>query len=408
MNTKSNSRAWAIVGFFTLFMAAMTYNLIIFPACAVDSMEKYAIGQAELTTLASVTAVVGVFAGILFGRMLDTKDVRKSILIFMTLGTVLFFIRALIEGYVPVMILTFLASLCVGICQVAGPKVVGTWFPPESVGTAMSFLTAGAGIGSAGGFALGAILGIEKGLLSVGVFYLILTVIWLAIGKEGPFKVEIPPEAIEASKKGASRVYKSHSWWMVILAYSMAVTSSQLVNSYMINAFVSKGLEATQASAMATLLNLSLMIGGFIMTGILGVVKKFNILLAISQIGSAAFILAGWFLPIGTVTWVCVVLGGLLFGGSLGLCVGRVPLVPMTGQFGPENIGSASGFTETIKGVISFLLPIVVANILGTNFNGIFIVFAACCLVCVICGSVLIPELGEKGKLFQEAQKKVA
>ena len=30
---------------------------------------------------------------------------------------------------------------------------------------------------------------------------------------------------------------------MIIIAYSMAVTSSLLINSYMINAFVSKGLD---------------------------------------------------------------------------------------------------------------------------------------------------------------------
>lgn len=405
-NSKSTGSAWIVVIFFTLFMAVMTYNLIIFPACAVDTMAVFGIGQAELTTLSSVTSVVGVFAGILFGRMLDTKDVRKSIMLFMAIGVVLFFIRAFVSAYIPVMILTFLASLSIGICQVAGPKVVGTWFPPEKVGTAMSFLTAGAGIGSAGGFALGAILGIHNGLLSVGIAYLVLLIFWVAIGREGPYKVVIPPEALEASKKGAGKVYTSPSLWMVILAYSMAVTSSLLINSYMINSFVSKGLEPAQASAMATFLNLALMVGGFVMTAILGVVKRFNILLAVAMIGSAVLVLVGWFLPIGTITWVCVILGGLFFGGSLGLCVGRVPLIPMTGQFGPENIGTASGFTETVKGVISFVLPIVVANVLGTNFNGIFVVFAVCCVLTVVFGSVLIPELGEKGKLFQQTHKK--
>lgn len=78
----------------------------------------------------------------------------------------------------------------------------------------------------------------------------------------------------------------------------------------------------------------------------------------------------------------------------------------MTGDFGPESIGAASGFNETIKGIIAFVLPILVANALGTNFNGIFIVFAVCCVICTLCGSVMVPELGEKGKLFQEMQKK--
>lgn len=405
-NEKSSSgRSMLIVAFFTLFMAIMTLNLIVFPACALTTMEVFGVAQAELTTLTSVTSVVGVFGGIIFGRMLDTKDVRRSITVFMAVGVVLFFVRAFMTSYVPVIVLTFLASLCVGICQVAGPKVVPTWFPPEKVGTAMSFLNAGAGIGSALGFAVGGILGIKNAMLLVGVLYLALLIMWLAIGGEGPYKMEMPPMP-DNSRGGSGSVYKSKNLWMIIIAFSMAVTSSQLVNSYMINAFVGKGLSATAASAMGTVLNLSLLFGGFIMTAILNSYKKFNPLLAVAMIGSAILILAGWFLPIGTVTWVCVILGGLFFGGSLGLCAGRIPLLPMTGDFGPESIGAASGFNETIKGIIGFLLPIIVANALGTNFNGIFIVFAVCCVICTICGSLMIPELGERGKLFQQMQKK--
>lgn len=401
---KDSGRAMGIVAFFTLFMAIMTFNLIVFPACALSTMEVLGVGQAELTTLTSVTSVVGVFGGIIFGRMLDTKDVRKSIMTFMAIGVVLFFVRAFMTSYIPVMILTFLASFCVGICQVAGPKVVATWFPPENVGTAMSFLNAGAGIGSALGFAVGGILGIKNAMLLVGILYLTLLIFWLVIGGEGPYKMEMPP--VQNAGNGSGAVYKSKNLWMIIIAFSMAVTSSQLVNSYMINSFVSKGLSPASASAMGTALNLSLLIGGFIMTAILNFVKKFNPLLAVAMIGSAILILAGWFLPIGTITWVCVILGGLFFGGSLGLCAGRIPLLPMTGDFGPENIGAASGFNETIKGIIGFVLPIVVANALGTNFNGIFIVFAICCVICTVCGSLMIPELGERGKLFQETQKR--
>ena len=401
---KDSGRAMGIVAFFTLFMAIMTFNLIVFPACALSTMEVLGVGQAELTTLTSVTSVVGVFGGIIFGRMLDTKDVRKSIMTFMAIGVVLFFVRAFMTSYIPVMILTFLASFCVGICQVAGPKGVATWFPPENVGTAMTFLNAGAGIGSALGFAVGGILGIKNAMLLVGILYLALLIFWIIIGGEGPYKMEMPPA--QDAGNGSGAVYKSKNLWMIIIAFSMAVTSSQLVNSYMINSFVSKGLSPASASAMGTALNLSLLIGGFIMTAILNSVKKFNPLLAVAMIGSAILILAGWFLPIGTITWVCVILGGLFFGGSLGLCAGRIPLLPMTGDFGPENIGAASGFNETIKGIIGFVLPIVVANALGTNFNGIFIVFAVCCVICTVCGSLMIPELGERGKLFQETQKR--
>ena len=79
MNNQVSGRAWIITGFFTLFMAVMTFNLIVFPACAGDTMEAYAIGQAGLTTLASVTSVVGLFAGIIFGPLLDRFGSRRRL-----------------------------------------------------------------------------------------------------------------------------------------------------------------------------------------------------------------------------------------------------------------------------------------------------------------------------------------
>lgn len=395
----------AIVVFFTLFMACMTYNLIIYPACAVTAMGAFGIGQAELTTLTSVTSVVGVFSGIIFGRMLDTQDVRSRIILFMVIGVVLFFVRAFIYVYIITVVLTFLASFCIGICQVAAPKVLATWYPPEKVGTVSTLFVAGSGIGSAGGFALGGFLGIHGALLSVAIVFTVLLVYWIIIGREGPFKPAAPPEGEDAPKEKASSVYKSKNLWLIIIAYSLAMTASMTMNSYVVNAFISKGLSPGEASGMGTVLNLCLLAGGFIMTAILGKYQRFNPLLSIAMIGGGAFIMAAWFIPIGGITWILVGLGGLFFGGSLGLCVGRIPLLPVTGDFSPALIGTATGFAETVKGLISFVLPIILAYSFGTNFSGIFVAFAVCCIITFVAGGLLIPELGERGKLMKESKQ---
>lgn len=395
-NTKNGTQAWAVVAFFTLFMASMTYNLIVYPACAVTTMDLFAIGQAELTTLSSVTSVVGVFCGIIFGRMLDKKDVRRSILLYMAIGSALFFVRAFVYVYLITVVLTFLASFCTGICQVAAPKVLATWFPPEQVGTVSSFFVAGSGLGSAVGFSLGAALGIKGALLSIAVIFTALTLFWLLIGKEGPYKQAAPAGDAEMPKGSASDVYKSRNLWYIIIAYSMAMTASLTMNSYVVNAFISKGVSASTASGIGTVLNMCLLFGGFIMTAILGKVNRFNPLMIASMAGGGGFMLAAWFLPFGGVTYAFVGLAGLFFGGSLGLCIGRIPLLHLTGDFSPALIGTASGFAETVKGLISFILPIVLAYSFGTNFNGIFIVFAICCVIALITGGILIPELGKK------------
>jgi NNP family nitrate/nitrite transporter-like MFS transporter len=403
-NQRSLTHAWAVVAFFTLFMASMTYNLIVYPACAVTAMDVFGIGQAELTTLASVTSVVGVFTGIIFGRMLDTRDVRKSIILFMAAGTILFFIRAFIFVYIVTLVLTFLASFCTGICQVAAPKVLATWFPPEEVGTVSSLFVAGSGLGSAGGFVIGAALGIKGALMSVAVIFAVLVIFWIVIGQEGPYKQAAAPGGEAVVQEKASAVYKSKNLWLIIAAYSMAMTASLTMNSYVVNAFISKGLSPTEATGAGTVLNMCLLVGGFLMTAILGKVKRFNPLMEASMAGGGICVLAAWFLPVSSFTFVLLGLGGLFFGGSLGLCVGRIPLVPLTGDFSQALIGTATGFAETVKGLISFILPIVLAYTFGTNFNGIFIMYGICCAIAFLCGGLLIPELGENGKLFQQAK----
>jgi MFS family permease len=398
---QSAVRGWAIVIWFTCWMACMTYNLVVFPAYAPVTMETYGIEQVGLTTLASVTSVVGAVTGLFFGRLLDTKNVKLLIVVFMAIGIVLFFARAFMTSYPVVVALTFLASACVGIVQVAQPKVINSWFPPEKIGIAMVLGGAGAGIGSAGGFALGAVISMQTALLAIGGIYLVLLVVWVFIGGEGGYKTADQAEAQAAIQGKTSTVFKSKYLWFIMIALALAVTCSLLVNTYMINAFLSKGLEPVQTSLMATALNLSLLLGGFLMTPILAFVKRFNLLLIICMAGGGVFVLLGWFMPLGIQTWIFVVIGGLMFGGSLGLCAGRIPLIPLTGQYTPELIGTASGLNETFKSLFSFVVPILVATALGANFNGIFITFAICCALTVVFGALLVPELGEKGEIFK-------
>ena len=80
--------------------------------------------------------------------------------------------------------------------------------------------------------------------------------------------------------------------------------------------------------------------------------------------------------------------------------------MPLTGQFSQEYIGTASGAMETIKGVLTFVLPIAIAQWFQTNYNGIFIAFAVLCAIGLVTGGILVPELGPKGQLQKDAKLK--
>ncbi|MEA4814068.1 MAG: MFS transporter [Oscillospiraceae bacterium] len=402
MGTKTNGRAWIIVAFFTLFMAIMTFNLIVFPACAVDTMNTYNIGQAGLTTLASVTSVVGLFAGIVFGPMLDKIGSRKTIMIAMIIGVALFYVRAVVASYAVVVALTFLASFFVGVCQVSAAKVLDSWFTKDKVSVAFAFQAGGAGIGSASVFVIGAAIGLHNCLLLIAVAYTVLWVIWLIIGKDGPIAVENAKPPVG----GTAKVYKSSYVWFLSIATSCAVGGTLLVNTYCINAFLSKGLAPSGAALMGTVINLSLLVGGYFGAFLMGTIKRYNTVAIICFVGGGIGYLLAWFTPLGVNTWIFMIIGGLIMGGGIGTCSSRTPLVPLTGQFPQECIGTASGALETIKGVLTFVFPIAIASLFPTNYNAIFITFAIVCVVGIIFGALLIPELGPKGKLQQDAAAK--
>lgn len=71
-----------------------------------------------------------------------------------------------------------------------------------------------------------------------------------------------------------------------------------------------------------------------------------------------------------------------------------------------EDVGIAGGMNNTAVGICGFVLPTIVANVVGSNYTVIFTLMAIFLVVIAIIGGVLMPELGEKGKLAQQAREK--
>ena len=53
-------------------------------------------------------------------------------------------------------------------------------------------------------------------------------------------------------------------------------------------------------------------------------------------------------------------------------------------------------------GICAFVIPTLVANFVGDNYTGIFTVFLVLLVICAVVGGILLPELGEKGKIAKK------
>ena len=114
--------------------------------------------------------------------------------------------------------------------------------------------------------------------------------------------------------------------------------------------------------------------------------------------------LLSFLVPASVLTFVFLFVGGFGCAAAQPLGFARVGLIPLTGEFGVENVGVAGGMNNTAMGIGPFVIPTAVAWACGNDYLAVFIVLAAGFVVMGVIGGVLLPELGEKGKLAQAAK----
>ena len=219
-----------------------------------------------------------------------------------------------------------------------------------------------------------------------------------------------PQEAADAPAVGegapavsTAAVMRSKNMWLVMICSFVACSMPLLFNSYVVNAFLDKGMEPALTSLLGVVFNISLVCGAILAGTVAGKVGKYNGVYLICCVVGGICIGLTYFVPMGPLTFVCLALGGVISAGSLSLNLTRVGLLFLTGDFGPENNGIAGGMNNTAMGLGMFILPTVTAAIMGNNYVGVFTTIVALFIVIGVIGRFLMPELGEKGELAQKA-----
>lgn len=395
---------WAILFILVFGTAMLNFSNLIFASRPTDVMAQFNMTQAQLTAISVVGQLPGAFFSVLIGRMADKKGVRMLPGVLLALAAACQIWRCFAADFVSLFIITFLAGALFLPTQVLQGKMLGVWFPREEMGTAMGIYGAAAGLGTTLAFAFGGMFPtIHSAFILIAVGYVLEAVLWFAIAKM-PAGLGSGP-APDMPKGSMRNVIKSKNMWMLMICGGLSVGAALLLNTYLINAFLAKGLDPAAASGIATLLNVCLLIGSVLSGLVVSKVGRYNIPYVVICIGGAVLYYLAYMLPISGLTYVLVAAGGIIVAGSIGVNMARIPLLPLTGEFGPEDVGVAGGMNNTAVGICAFVLPVLVANFVGDNYTMIFTLMAAFLIVIAIIGGVIMPELGEKGKLAQNAEK---
>ena len=383
MKQHSAAYKWVVLAILMIGTAILYYSNMIFAVRAPDTMAKFAINEGQLAAISTIGCLPGAFLSVAVGRVLDKKGVKLFTALALVLTLACMVWRIFASTYIELMLATVLIGAFLLPITIVGPKMVGGLFRPDEMPLAMGFFYPS----------------LESAFLGVSVLGCVLLLGWVIIVKE-PEAPPAPAGGSVQAKGQLAKVLKSPNMWKVMFCSGFAVGSSILINTYLTQAFSANGASVEMASTIGTVLNLCLILGGILSGAVIGKLGKINIPYAFICIVGGALYLLAYLMPVGPLTYVLVALAGLICSGSVGVSFTRIPLLPLTGDFGEESIGTATGMNQTALGVMSFLVPTVIASIAGSNYTLVFILVFIFLVLCGIVG-LITPELGEKGKLAQ-------
>lgn len=400
---KNSIYKWTVLAILILGTALLYYSNMIF-AVRVDTLAKFGISQGQLTAISTIGCLPGAFLSVIVGKILDEKGIKIFTAVTLALTLACMIWRVYADSYAVLLIATVLIGTFLLPVTIAGPKMLGGLFEPSQIPLAMGFYGAAGGVGTTLAFATGNVYpSLETAFAGVSVCGAILLISWALIVKEAKAPASAEPK--QGNGKGSlGSVLKSKNMLKVMFCSGFAVGASLLINTYLVQAFVAKGLDPAAASSVGTVMNLCLIIGGILSGAVIAKIGLINLPYTFICVVGGALVLLAYFMPFGGFTYVLVGLAGIIMSGSVGVSFTRIPLLPLTGDFEPEAVGTATGMNQTAIGIMSFALPTIIATIAGDNYKLVFII-AFIFLVLVALVGLTIPELGQKGKLAQHTEK---
>lgn len=381
------------------------YSSLIFTV-RIDTLEVFHMNPVQLATISTVGGIPGAVFSVYIGNLLDRRGIRMFVGGATALAVGCMAARVFMTSYMGLMLTTVLIGMFLLPIIIVGPKMLGGLFEPEHIPFAMGCYGAAGGMGTTLAFATGPVYeSVQAALAGVTVIGAVTLALWLVFCRADSVKKEEQP-GTQAPKGAFAKVLKSPNMWKTMICGGCAVGASLIVNTSLVYGFMERGFDA---GLLGTVLNICLILGGILSGMVLGRIGKFNMpYLFICVCGGFLFLL-GWLVTPGVLSYVLYALAGLIASASVGVNFTRIPLLYMTGDFGIEMTGAASGMLQTALGIFQFVVPTAAAGIAvtadgGTNYTMKFVLAFALLVAAGFLG-LTIPELGVKGKLAQEAAK---
>ncbi|WEV36816.1 MFS transporter [Lactobacillus sp. ESL0677] len=373
---KLTSYRWVILAIAAGLDAISNYVQFQISALATQIMPALHITPAQFSSLLMAPMLVAVFLSIPAGSLADRYGAKKVVTVGLVISVIGAFGRLWASNFISLMIMLLMFGVYMALLNANTIKIFGIWFKQDT-NTAMGIFFAAASVG----IMLSQITGpmfpsVQAAYIFSSVVLLVLAVCWVLFVRDVPKGEEIPKQAGQAAKPESSLSYfkvaaKSGKTWIVGICGGCGTAASMAFSGILPQAFAAKGMSPAQAGQVAAIATIGSLCGSMFGPAIVSKFGKAKPVMILVTLLSAVLMAATWYIPVGPVLLVALILGGL-FGAITGPIIQALPI--QFPEIGPKYAGSAGGLVGTISLLLSYIVPVIISSIAGANFMLTFII----------------------------------
>lgn len=392
---KKSNYMWVILIVACIAQFTPNYAQYQLSPMAPQLMESYSLTMTQFSSLFTAAMIPAIFLGIISGLLVDKFGFKIMIGIPLAITAIGLALRVTASTYSTLLIAMVLTGVGVTFLNSNGPKLMGSFFPPEKITTAMSILLATSTLAMTVAMATtGFFASARSAFIFAAVLAVIAAALWFILVKN-PQKDPGQAEAMPSVTVGQSLkvVVKCKPVWVAAIAVAGIMACNVGISSFLPTALVGRGIDPVAAGMYGSIMTIGCLVGtllGPILANMLGRTKPVMIAFSILAAVGAAFF---WLLPQGFVLGA----GLLVYGAAVSASIPLLMSLPVQlKEIGPVYAGTAGGFLATIQLIGAVVVPTyIITPIAGGNMN-VFFILSGICMIITMALVFFLPEVMKK------------
>lgn len=327
--------------------------------------------------------IAGLCLSFLSGILVDRFGAKKILGFAMVVSALGACLRLVTGSYIPMLIFMVMTGFGAAVQNANSAKIIGNWFPPEKVRTAVGIHHALATFGNTVALSTTSLFpSAQSAFMASAVLSVVVVLLFITLFRNSSESdtdmVKKPPQPVLQSLKA---VIGNKTIWVTGLCLMLNMSCILSINTFLPTALKSRGIDAVTAGVMTSLVSIGNLLGnlfGPFISSRIGKMKPYLLIFGVLSALGAAF---SWLAPAGILLTLCLLLTGFSLGSGYPILM-SIPV--QLKEIDPRYGGTAGGFAANIQLVGPVLIPAnIIAPIAGSNYYVYYILTG--CLGVIYC-----------------------